>query len=200
VIGLIAAAVGLERGEVPALVRLHQGLAVGVRVDRRGSRGVDFHTTEEVPTADGRTRGNPVVSRRSYLYDASFAVVLTERDGLEPSLEALLEALRYPRFPLYLGRRACVPGVPVLAVPGLLEGADWLEVLAKVPLSDPHDGGPLEVYLEGDVATAERLRTLRLRDELVGPLPRIFAERMVTHSRLEEVVEARDTVDTWFPK
>ncbi len=123
VLGLLWNALGRGREERPddpwpALADLAR-LRMGVRVDREGRPAVDYHTAggahragEQygVATVDRDKGSRPVVSHRSYLADADFLV------GLEgdPHLLAVLDAaLRVPARPLYLGRRAFVPGIPV---------------------------------------------------------------------------------------
>ncbi len=86
VLGLVASALGIERTEVERLAQLHRSFALAVRVDKRGTVGVDYHTTLDVPTADGGNRGDmAVISKRRYLYDASFAALLVAREGAPPS-------------------------------------------------------------------------------------------------------------------
>lgn len=207
VIGLVGGALGIGRHETERLVALHEALALVVRVDRPGVRGVDFHTAMDVPTAEGKLRRHPVVSRRTYLYDASFAALLVE---VRPtSLEAMLAALRRPVYAPYLGRRACVPSVPVLASQNVLEGNDWFELLDQVPLSaregeDPH--APRDVFVEAAlVSEREEHRVRRVRDTLVGPLPRLFGERLVYGTRRTftpppepSAVFADESIDRWF--
>lgn len=144
VIGLICAALGRPReAPVDDLVALR----MGVRVDREGQIKLDYHTaggglwrgkSYGVAKSDG-SRGDPVVSRRLYLADADFLVGL-EGDG--PVQEALLReidaAFDSPRWLLFLGRKAFVPGVPPRLPdqppfgPGLQEGS-LLEALKRYP-------------------------------------------------------------------
>lgn len=211
VVGLVGAALGVERSDVGALVALHRGLRLVVRVDRRGTLGVDFHTALEVPAVDKAGPEKTRITRRRYLQDASFAALLIEGTGCTPGLEAIRDALRRPRFSMFLGRRACVPGVPVLANREVLVGADWDELLDRVPLADRPDRDAGDVFLDGDLAegVSERwvkLRELKLRDRLVGPLPRMFMERRVVHLRRAGQAPpdaastlSIDTIEGWLP-
>lgn len=116
VIGLLCAALGRKRHE--PLDDLNQ-LKMGVRVDREGALKMDYHTaggthrrgeTYGVALADGSgTRA--VTSQRYYLADADFLVGLEGED--EALLRRLDRALARPCWPLYLGRKAFVPGAPV---------------------------------------------------------------------------------------
>lgn len=97
VIGLLAAADGRPRD---ASVEDLAALRLGVRVDQEGSIDSDFATARR-PTGESMP-----LSTRFFLSDALFIVGV---EGHRPLLEALLEHLHSPTFPLYLGRRAYVP-------------------------------------------------------------------------------------------
>lgn len=108
VIGLVAAALGVRRDDDAALQRLNR-LRFGIRVDKEGKLLVDYHTAaNEKDRADGKTTYQ---TWRHYLSDAIFLV------GLESEEEAWLcelqDALCHPAFPLFLGRRACPPTLPL---------------------------------------------------------------------------------------
>jgi CRISPR system Cascade subunit CasD len=101
-VGLLAAAQGRRRDE--SLDDLN-ALKFGVRVDKEGTLLNDFHTA--------RTKGgNAYVTHRYYLSDATFLVGLESDDDVW--LEALKNSLLHPVFPLYLGRRSCVPTMPLV--------------------------------------------------------------------------------------
>jgi len=116
VMGLLCAALGRKRHErLDDLTKLK----LGVRVDREGALKMDFHTaggvhrrgeTYGVALADG-SGIRAVTSRRYYLADADFLVGLEGED--EALLRRLDRALAQPRWPLYLGRKAFVPGASV---------------------------------------------------------------------------------------
>ena len=63
-----------------------------------------------------------------YLADAVFTVAL---GGDVAVLEELSQAVRSPRWPLFLGRRSCPPNLPILL--GVSEGMDVREALAREP-------------------------------------------------------------------
>jgi CRISPR system Cascade subunit CasD len=113
VLGLLGAALGRRRDEpVADLV----ALTMGVRVDREGRLASDYHTAQDVFKAKGGTKPTEV-SRRYYLADARFLVGLAGED--RALLARLHDALRDPHWPLYLGRKAFVPGEPVWIEDGL---------------------------------------------------------------------------------
>lgn len=118
VVGLLCAACGIPRDDEDRIARIAP-LPMGVRVDREGTVARDFHTAGGgringeaygVIKASG-SKGDTVVSTRYYLADADFLV------GLECADTALLDeldhALSNPVWPLFLGRKSFVPGLPV---------------------------------------------------------------------------------------
>jgi len=134
VVGLLGAALGLSRTQLNQ--RLHQlnELAMAVRVDRAGSLLEDYHTVGArigVLAADGKVKRTAstgefeaVISPRQYLVDASFLVVLQGRPEL---IQELAAALQQPAWPLFLGRKRCVPGCHVYA--GQADGLSLAEAL-----------------------------------------------------------------------
>lgn len=110
VVGLLAAALGIDRGDDAALAELAR-LRLAVRVDREGVVERDYHTTQNVPTTQGSGH-RTVVSERHYLADALFLAVL-EGDG--HLLSRVSAAVERPRWRLSFGRKAYVPARPLLA-------------------------------------------------------------------------------------
>jgi len=100
VLGLVAAALGIDRTEEAALRALHDGYGLAVRVDTPGTLVTDFHTAQVPPARRGRrwpTRraelarpkpGEPeletVLSWREYRADARFTIAL-RRPGRWPN-------------------------------------------------------------------------------------------------------------------
>jgi len=134
VIGLLGCALGLGRGDT-RLEELDHELVFGVRVDRPGVVATDFQTVTgyhrtaagEFKHSDGTAKSlrkamehneSTIVSPRDYLHDASFLVALAvqpeHRVGNDGLLERLKDHLESPKWPLYLGRKSCVPTRPVL--------------------------------------------------------------------------------------
>jgi CRISPR system Cascade subunit CasD len=135
VIGLLCAALGRQRDEpVDDLARLR----MGVRLDREGHLMVDFHTAQKVLNAVGKVLPNAVISNRYYLSDALFLVGL-EGENLS-LLEQLQEAVRNPKWLLFLGRKAFPTSSPVWLEDGIrpdttlenaLESYPWLATLRR---------------------------------------------------------------------
>lgn len=158
VIGLLGCAKGLTRDDIE-LERLDEALLFGVRADRPGIVSVDYHTVtgyHRTAAGDYKVSGGTVksllkareckestiVSPRDYLHDAAFLVALTvkpEHQTNHPQLlHELAQALREPRWPLFLGRKACIPSRPFLDPNALtVEYANLEDALKKVHWAIP---------------------------------------------------------------
>ncbi|PZG41389.1 type I-E CRISPR-associated protein Cas5/CasD [Spongiactinospora gelatinilytica] len=126
VVGLMAAAMGIDRDDDAALAELAR-LRLAVRVDREGVMERDYHTAQNVPTTQG-TGHRTVVSERYYLADALFLVVL---EGEESMLDRVAAAVRNPHWPLSFGRKAYVPARPLLEPGGGPEPEPAEEILKR---------------------------------------------------------------------
>lgn len=100
-VGLLASALGMRRDA--DLGRL-TAMRFGVRIDSEGELVRDLHTVRK----DAKTS---YLTNRYYLSDAVFLAGFESDD--EPFLNELDDALRHPAFPLFLGRRACSPVLPL---------------------------------------------------------------------------------------
>jgi CRISPR system Cascade subunit CasD len=163
VVGLLCAALGRPRHEPVADLA---ALTMGVRVDQEGIMARDFHTAMNILTAGGKLKGTEP-SNRYYLADARFLVGLAGDDLA--LLTRLHDALRDPHWPLYLGRKAFVPGQPVWLEDGsrtdtslraALESYPWLgpahrqpPELLRLVLEDPNGA---EVRPDQPLSFAER--------------------------------------------
>lgn len=103
VVGMLAAALGRKRD---ASLEDLASIRYGVRIDRQGERVTDFQITNM------GEKLNSNLSHRTYLCDAIFLVGLESDD--RGKLEELECALRNPVYALFLGRRSCPPGLPLV--------------------------------------------------------------------------------------
>jgi CRISPR system Cascade subunit CasD len=148
-VGLLGCALGFADDE--RLRELSQEIALGVRCDRPGTLLVDYHTVVGgVLSAEGKVKVNAttrepetVVSQRYYLADASFLAAVQSDPGW---IERLAEAVQAPVWPIYLGRRSCVPSRPIYAGVGDFENLE--AALAALPCPQRRLAGP-EVTLRG---------------------------------------------------
>jgi CRISPR system Cascade subunit CasD len=162
--GLLGNALGWTHEQVDELQELQDDLVIASRADRPGTWLEDYQTVgvgQEHLVDTGwtwwgvpqRRRGGSSkgthIRRRAYLADARVLVALGRRAYVGPSQLDLAEALRRPRRPLYLGRKACVPSRELLL--DIVEADSPREALLGIPwLAADHPTG----------ARAERPRTL----------------------------------------
>ncbi len=125
IIGLISAALGIERDDQDTLQLMVDAYRFAVQVDNQGTlirdfhtwqvpkrkRGVKWETRKEELEADEIGTG---LSRRDYCCDAVYLVCLWSVVDSPPfTLNAIKQAVERPRYVLYLGRKSCPPGLPV---------------------------------------------------------------------------------------
>jgi len=128
VVGLMGAALGVKRDDDAAHAALRDGYGQAIGLLSGGSLLRDYHTAQ-VPSR-AALKGRPqatrrhelsvpkselgtILSTRDYRQNAACLVALQPRDGARYTPSELADALRVPKFPLYLGRKACVPAAPL---------------------------------------------------------------------------------------
>jgi CRISPR system Cascade subunit CasD len=123
VIGLICAAMGLAKGSeeerdmLPELSRLKMTTIAVPRLEPRAAAGLpvlrleDYHTVLGTRRASGKINEDAVVTRRQYLLDARFGVLL---GGERSLLERVKAHLEDPVWGVWLGRKSCIPAEPIL--------------------------------------------------------------------------------------
>lgn len=155
VIGLISAAMGRRRDE-----DVLSGLDFAVRVDRPGTTIRDYQTKESAPLhiqmeRSGKKKmlqavrvgsrsgdlgyGETKLMEKTYLSGARFMAAVTGEDDL---IEEIAAAFRAPKFHLYLGRKSCPPGSPVLF--RVVESEDPTEALREQWMEQ--DEGDLSIH------------------------------------------------------
>ena len=177
IVGLIACAMGLRRGDA-ALVDLSKNIRIAVRADRAGTYALDYQTVQGRPrlaTAENGLRAadmSNIVSPRWYLEDASFLVAVEAPERLIGPIEAALKA---PKWPIYLGRKSCVPSRPVFERT-TEEYSSLMDALERYPLAQRSDAGSCLRYECEDVTQGVACYTRS--DELTAP-NREFALRQI---------------------
>ncbi|MGL5405782.1 MAG: type I-E CRISPR-associated protein Cas5/CasD [Propionibacteriaceae bacterium] len=191
ILGLLAAAQGLRREDpVESLL----GLRLAVRTEQQGSLLRDFHTAHHQVSGESMP-----LSQRYYWADAVFTAYI---EGPNELIQGLDEALSDPAYPLYLGRRSCVPE-------GRISLGVKYEPLAKVVASTPWQANAmtqrrcktpmetLEVQAdEGVFLGVESVRQLQDVPLSFDPVRREYAVRAVVDTtvdvpnpRFEDIVE-----------
>jgi len=191
VIGLICAAMGLgkdspeERATLPKLAALKMiSIAIqreqvnrwtGEKSELAVRRLEDFHTVLNTRRASGKMNDDPVVTRRQYLLDARFGVILT---GNRLLLQRMATALADPVWGVWFGRKSCIPAEPICR--GVFASAAEAE---KALIGD----APLESFTTVTDAESFAEGTDSLNDQPVsfgdgtssGPDKRQFAVRRI---------------------
>ena len=124
VLGLVAAAMGIERADEAAHQQLEASLYYAVRTDTPGRPFIDYHTAQTPKTRKGRTFAtrreelesgdlNTVLSTREWRVDACFTIALWSRRNGSVGPDQIASALQCPRFVLYVGRKSAPLGLPL---------------------------------------------------------------------------------------
>ena len=160
--GIFANALGWRRIERPKHQALQDRLVFAARIEREPAGGVsmqDFQTaqlarddrgwtTRGVP--EGRAGGAntynaPHLRYRDFYADMRVCVALRLRepnpdDSDAPTLDDLARALEYPKRPLFIGRKPCLPSAPLFDC--FSDGDTCLAALLGTPLACPDDAPP----------------------------------------------------------
>jgi CRISPR system Cascade subunit CasD len=190
IIGLVAAALGLDRSDEAAQMALGGGYSLGLGEIKSGRLLLDYHTTQtptrhrdrRFPTRKSELKVddlNTLLSLREYRADPAYLVVLWPRATPQWSLGHLAEALRRPHFVLYFGRKACPLGLPL--DPRVIEAENartamdaYLEARTPEQANFLHDlrlenwPSVLALDLDGAGDGSNALRVEHRRDRLEG--------------------------------
>ena len=182
--GLFANALGWRRTERERHQRLQDRLVFAARIDREPATGVrmtDFQTAQLGASDRGwTTRGQPEgraggpntynaphLRYRDYYADMRVTVALRLQPKDEtPTLDELAAALDEPARPLFIGRKPCLPSIPLFG--GFEEGDTALAALLRRPLyCAPRATEPIRaLWPEGEgVAHIEPHRNGMLTDQ-----------------------------------
>lgn len=177
VTGLMANALGWDRGDDTLHNHLQERMVMGARLDADGERLVDFQTAQLQANDKGwTTRGvaeeraggagtyaGPHLRYRRYHADMNVLVALRLQPAEEsPTLDELAAALDKPARPLFVGRKNCLPTGRLMA--------GWVEadnILCALQLAQPalsHDARAQWPDGEGRLP-AQQDRTLDVCDE-----------------------------------
>ena len=144
VIGLLGAAMGLAKGspeEANWLPKVSALKMTSIVIPRNVPeadgqlpilRLEDYHTVLETRRASGALNKDAVLTRRQYLLEARFGVILA---GDRSVLERAAAALQDPIWGVWLGRKSCIPSAPVFVVLCKSQDAAWKALLRVCKLS-----------------------------------------------------------------
>ncbi|HMD86536.1 MAG TPA: type I-E CRISPR-associated protein Cas5/CasD [Terriglobia bacterium] len=183
VLGLLLCAKGVGRGDSEEELKALTPLRMGVRVDRGGTLDWDYHTAGAkigIRKAEGGIKETAsthkpetLLSRRQYLYDASFLVAL---QGGCDTVACYAGHLLNPVWPVFLGRKCCVPAEPVFAGTGYfgsltdaLASVRWHPRINSVDRDDWGTTRTLAIYAEHPPGPPPRTNA-----RLVYDVPKVF--------------------------
>ncbi len=163
ILGLVAAALGIERTDETAHHNLEAGLYYAVRTDAPGRPLIDYHTAQTPKARKGRTFAtrrqeleaddlNTVLSSREWRADAYFTVALWPRRGEAVDLEDVANALQRPRFALYVGRKSAPLGLPLN--PEIIKADTFMDALEARQPGEAERSIMQSIHING-VATGE---------------------------------------------
>jgi CRISPR system Cascade subunit CasD len=194
IIGLVAAALGIERREEVRQQALAASLGFAVRVDESGILASDYHTAQAPKVASIRRRlkaGNPVetradelacddlktiLSRREFRVGSQHTIALWRSSAGELSLENIASALRAPVFSPFVGRKEHPMMLPM--APRLIERDRIEDAFAAFDAEEPNAIKALK---------AERMIKVRSERPIYADVAAVAAdERRQGISRLEE--------------
>lgn len=195
VIGLLCAAMGISRIDAANdwLVWFSE-LNMGTRIDRPGVRWWDYHTVGaglkmQIAEGEGKSKPRAMITRREFLCDASFIVVLQGNPDLITELEG---ALLNPTWTSYLGRKCCPPSRPIFEKDALGEFSDVKSALRSISWKKRlrSDTAPKSVECLLDWIKTEKQPEAPLDAEIWYDVPLSFeppshSPRFVIRKRLE---------------
>ena len=159
--GLAANALGWKRTDHEALQDMQDRLVFAARLDREPSNArllTDYQTarfaqvdlgwtTRGVPegrSASAQTLAHPHPMRRDYLPDARLTVAIRlQPAGRRPDLREVGSAFERPARPLFIGRKTCLPTLPMFS--GYTEAESCADALLAMPLDAPERSSDIRV-------------------------------------------------------
>lgn len=166
--GLIANALGWEHKEFDKLASFQERLRYAARIDRQGEALIDYQTVDlgqdwmkpenagwttrgKIAVRTGASGGDTHQRYRHYRADSVHTVALTLVGGEDPTLDHIKSALREPARPLFIGRKSCLPAMPILI--GEMQVPSLVAAIATTPRVARGDAGPLPAtWWDGDDA------------------------------------------------
>lgn len=149
-LGMLAAAQGLKRSDEEQFDDLSASTRFAVLTLNSGHFLRDYHTVQVPPASalkkrPARTRRDElkvpkhklgtILSSRDYRSDAVHRIAVESTRAGEHTLESLKQALLKPVFPIYLGRKACPPALPLQ--PLIVEAVSVLDAFRSATFHIP---------------------------------------------------------------
>ena len=143
-LGLLGAALGIDRADAESQRALTTDYRVAVRIDSSGSLLTDYHTVQTVsaslvkkhaPHTRARLMAiddrDTLLSQRGYRQNAVYTVAIWAAHDARWSLDQIQRALREPAYVLFAGRKCNPMALPML--PELVSGETLAGAFVKRP-------------------------------------------------------------------
>lgn len=205
IVGLLSAAIGIDKNklrEERSIAPLSNLRMTAVKLEKtdsekhiRTTRLNDFHTVGggydykasawEKSSVPKKASGAPfgtVITRRAYLTDSTFSILL---EGEPPTLEVVHRGLLDPVWGVWLGRKHCIPATPMSPTLAETPQAALDSLLAFLPKYSPKPLQEFEYQQEVDDDQAVFYQS----DQPVafgqhhGPIPAPYRSRGIVHHR-----------------
>lgn len=142
VLGMVGAALGIDRNDTAGQSSLATDYGVAVLVRSAGTLLIDFHTSQTIPSAAARNpmsrkealeratasgKLNTTITYREYRQDVTVDIAIDAKENAHWSLSAIADSLRKPHYVLYFGRKACPLTDPL--APRIVSGTDPISAM-----------------------------------------------------------------------
>ncbi|MFT5810466.1 MAG: CRISPR system Cascade subunit CasD [Rubritalea sp.] len=104
VLGLLAAASGINRDQPDVLFALSQQLSIAVQVTNAGQKIIDYHTVQNFRSPNGKIQKGVKPTYREYWCDSAHSFAIT---GPEKLIDDLSADVKSPVYGLFQGRKSC---------------------------------------------------------------------------------------------
>ncbi len=178
IVGLLGCCLGYKRGD-EQLRELSESIHLAVRADRSGRPLWDYQTVQnpggKILNSMGKPRGETIITPKQYLQNAAFQVFIYGNDDL---LHKCYDAMQHPQWPIYLGRRSCIPALPI--IPRIVEYPSIVEALEHYfdeAIKDRSDLMECEIEMSNVDSSSGRLASKM--DEVIRADLNQYAERSI---------------------
>lgn len=146
--GLLGNALGYKHEEWADLNSLQGRIRYAVRLERKGQKVRDYQiadlgqdhmdfrlqgwtTRGRIEERGGGNKFEKHIRYRDYYAGSAFLVAFTLIEADEIEMKSLEQAIQYPRRPLFIGRKCCLPAYPIFH--GMVVAKTPLHAIARMP-------------------------------------------------------------------
>ncbi|MEW5058250.1 MAG: type I-E CRISPR-associated protein Cas5/CasD [Cycloclasticus sp.] len=104
IIGMLGAALGVNREDHSQIYSLSKKLQIAVQVNQTGVKIVDYHTVQNFRSPIGKIQKGTKPTYREYWCDSEHSFALTADEG---TIRELVTAVKKPVYTLFQGRKSC---------------------------------------------------------------------------------------------